>query len=176
MNIKLPALLIIISVSVLQASLGEPATIYGIRPNLTLIAVYAFAVMGGEGRGILYGAIGGLVDDCLSGGMTGVFLSGYAITGFLAGRIGKRVFNVGEAANFTGIFVLSMIQGVYTAVMFNTFVEGYDLMGGIWRFALPSAACNAVVGTLILWLFKKRIARRVPWLKTIRHIKVHLQP
>jgi rod shape-determining protein MreD len=176
MNIKLPAILIILSVSVIQASIGQSDAIFGIKPNLTLITVYAFAVMGGEGRGILYGAVGGLVDDCLSGGLLGVFLSGYAVTGFLAGRIGKRVFNIGEAANFTGIFILSLIQGLYTAVMFNTFVEGYDFMGGIWRFALPAAAYNAVAGTVFLWLFKKRIASRVPWLKTIRHIKVRLQP
>ena len=145
MNIKVPAIAVLIGVAVLQASIGGMASILGIKPSLTLVAVYALALTGGEGRGIFYGAVGGLVEDCLSGGYMGVFLSGYALVGFLAGRMGKRVFNISEFANF---------------------------LGGILRFALPQALYNAACGTLVLWLFKGEIARRVPWLKTIRHIKV----
>jgi len=174
MNIKVPAIFLLLAVAVFQASFGWMAAIYGIRPSLTLISVYALAIIGGEGRGIFYGTVGGLAEDCLSGGMMGVFTSGYAIVGFLAGRMGKRVFNIGETANFMGMFSLSLVQGLYIAVIMNTFIEGYDFLGGTLRFALPQAIYNAVAGTGVLWLFKKSIASRVPWLKTIRHIKVQL--
>jgi len=174
MNIRIPAIVILLGVAVLQASVGGMAAIYGIRPSLTVVAVYALALIGGEGRGIFYGAVGGLAEDCLSGGLMGVFMSGYALVGFLAGRTGKRVFNIGETANFTGLLLLSIVQGVYTAVLMNTFLEGYDFWGGLLRFAVPQALYSAAAGTLVLWLFKKEIASRVPWLKTIRHIKVQL--
>ena len=81
---------------------------------------------------------------------------------------------MGESANFTGIFALSLVQGIYTAIILSTFIEGYDTFGTVWRFALPQALYNAVAGSLLFWLFKEQIARRVPWLKGMRQLQVRL--
>jgi len=174
MNYKVPSILVFMAAAVLEVSLGGMASIYGIKPGLILISVYALSVTGTEGKGLMYGALGGFIEDCLSGGFNGLFLSGYAIVGFLAGKAGKRLFNIGESANFIGIFVLSLVQGVYTALMMSAFIGGYDVVNASLRFALPQAFYNAMAGALILWLFKEQIARRTPWLKVIRQLRVRL--
>ena len=170
----LPAALVFFALAVLQVSLGDVLSIHGVKPGFDLVFLYVMSITAGEVRGMAYGAIAGLVQDCFSGGYPGLFLSGYALAGFSAGRAGKRLFNIGESANFVGIFALSLVQGVYTAVIMSTFIEGYDVLGTVWRFALPQALYNAVAGSMLLWLFKEQVARRVPWLKAIRQLQVRL--
>jgi rod shape-determining protein MreD len=174
MKTYLPAALIFFALAVLQLTLGDVLAIRGIKPGFDLVLLYALSITAGEVRGMAYGALAGLIQDCLSGGYPGLFMSGYALAGFLAGRAGRRLFNVGESANFTGIFVLSLVQGIYTAIIMSTFIEGYDTFGTMWRFALPQAFYNAIAGSLLFWLFKEQLARRVPWLKGIRQLHVRL--
>ncbi len=171
---KTPSILIFLAAGALEASLGGAVSIQGVRPSLMLIAVYALSVTESERKGLLYGAMGGFIEDCLSGGTVGLFLSGYAVVGFLAGKAGRRLFNIGESANFIGIFFLSLIQGVYTALVMSAFIGGYSVPHAALRFALPAAAYNAGAGALLMWFFKGQMAGRTPWLKVVRQLKVRL--
>jgi rod shape-determining protein MreD len=170
----LPATAVFFTLAILQLSLGDLLSIYGIKPGFDLVFLYVMSITAGEMRGMVYGAIAGFIADCLSGGYPGLFLSGYALAGFSAGKAGKRLFNIGESANFVGIFALSIIQGVYTAVIMSTLIEGYDVIGTIWRLALPQACYNALAGSLLLWLFKGQVAKRVPWLRAMKQLQVRL--
>jgi rod shape-determining protein MreD len=174
MKSRLLVILVFFAVAVLQVTLAGGVSVFGVKPNLMLVAVYALSITGGEWRGLMYGSIGGFIEDCLSGGLMGLFLSGFALSGYIAGRAGSKVFNVGESANFSGIFALSLVQGVYTTLLLNTFMENYDAFGSLWRLVLPQAIYNAVAGAIILWLFKEQLSSRVPWLKTIRQFQVRL--
>jgi len=174
MKLKVPPIPLIFGAGVVQAMLGDSISVFGVRPSLMLIAVYALSIIGGAWKGLLYGAFGGFVMDCLSGGMLGLFMSGYALVGYAAGAMGKRVFNVGENANFVGMLSLSLAQGTYTAVVLNTLFQDYSFWGGLLWSALPQAFMTAVAGALILWMFKEEIASRVPWLRIIRNIQVRM--
>lgn len=150
-KVAVPAAAVLAASAILQASLSGALSVHGVRPSLIFIAVYALAVRSGEMRGMIYGAVGGLVEDCLSGGLLGLMLSGNAIAGYLAGRLGSRVFNIGEVANFAGIFLLSLVQGAYTAATVVTLISGGELGVALLHNALPQAVMNALVGTAILW-------------------------
>lgn len=165
MKPRLPLIALLLAAAILQVTVVEWLSLWGVKPNLVLVAVYALAITGGEMRGIVYGAIGGVIIDCLSGAMPGLFLSGYALVGYLAGRAGRKVFNIGEVANFGGIFALSLVQGAYSAVVMSTFISGYDYWGAVLRIALPQALYTAFAGLFMLWLFRKRLADMVPWLE-----------
>lgn len=168
MTLRAPSIIIFLLMGIIQVSLGDYISIMGVKPSFILIVVYALSITGGELRGILYGALGGFVEDCLSGGYLGLFMSGYALVGYLAGRAGKKVFNIGEAANFSGIFMLSLVNGIYTSAVLEALRGGADIFGRIVRFALPLAAYNAVIGAVVLYLFKEQVTRRVPWLKQLQ--------
>ncbi len=172
MNLKVPSILFFLAMAVIQASLGDLVSIYGIKPSFIFIAVYALSVTGGEWKGLLYGCLGGLIEDCLSGGYLGLFMSAYAISGFLAGKAGKKLFNIGESANFAGVFTLSFVSGIYVILIMHNLQGGSGIVSGVFRFALPQAFYNAVTGAFFLWVFKEQLARRVPWLKVIRQLQV----
>lgn len=172
MNFRVPSALIFLAMAVMQASVGDLVSVYGIKPSFIFIVIYALSITGGEWKGLLYGCLGGLVEDCLSGGYSGLFMSAYAISGFLAGKAGKKLFNIGESANFAGIFILSLISGVYIILIMQNLQGGSGIVSGIFRFALPQAFYNAAAGALTLWVFKEQFARRVPWLKVIRQLQV----
>ena len=174
MRLKVPSIILFLLMAIIQASLGDSISIYGVKPSFIFVIIYALSVTGGEWQGLAYGMVGGFVEDCMSGGYIGLFLSGYAMAGFLAGKAGKKLFNIGESANFAGIFVLSLIQGIYTSALLNTFADGQGIFGRVLRFALPQALYNAFAGALLLWMFKEQVARRVPWLKAIRQLQVRL--
>ena len=95
-------------------------------------------------------------------------------SGYLAGRAGKKWFNIGESANFAGIFVLSLINGIYTAALVETVRGGNEIIYMSLRYGLPQAFYNALAGALLLWLFRSRLSQRVPWLKTIRQLQVRI--
>lgn len=174
MTYRIPALLLLFFAAVVQVSFGYALSVHGIRPGFVFIAVYALAINAGEGRGMLYGAAGGLILDCLSGGLAGLMLSSYAITGFLAGRLGSRVFNVGEAANFAGLLALGLVDGIYTAVVLGTFLGGYDMLAGILRYGLPQALYNAAAGAAILWFVDQENAGGRAWGGLMRRVRVRV--
>jgi rod shape-determining protein MreD len=172
MSLKVPSILIFLAMAAIQASLGDLVCVYGIKPSFIFIVVYALSVTGGEWKGLLYGCMGGVMEDCLSGGYSGLFMSAYAISGFLAGKAGKKLFNVGESANFAGIFILSFISSIYVILIMHNLQGGSGIVSGALRFALPQALYNAVAGAFFLWVFKEQLSRRVPWLKVIRQLQV----
>ncbi len=172
MSLKIPSILIFLAMAVIQASMGDLISVYGLKPSFIFIVIYALSVTGGEWKGLIYGCLGGLVEDCLSGGFTGLFMSAYAISGFLAGKAGKKLFNVGESANFSGIFILSLLSDVYIILIMQNLQGGSGIVSGIFRFALPHSLYNAVAGAISLWVFKEQFTRRVPWLRVIRQLQV----
>lgn len=174
MTFRVPAVLLLAVAALAQVSFGYAFSVHGIRPGFVFITVFALAFSAGEGRGMLYGAAGGLMLDCLSGGLMGLMLSGYAITGYLAGRLGGRVFNVGEAANFLGILALGLVQGTYTAVILGTFLGDYDILAGVLRFGLPQAIYDAFAGAAILWFVDLESAERHAWGGLIRRVQVRI--
>ena len=163
--------LLVAGAAVLDALAGNVLSVHGVKPSFAVIAVYAFSITAGETSGIFYGALGGLMVDCLSGGYPGLFMSEYAIIGYFAGKAGRKWFNVGESANFGGIFGLSALGALYAAALIGTLSGTAGTLWLMMRFGLPGALYNAVVGACLLWLFKKQLARRVPWL---RYIQVRL--
>lgn len=172
MNLKVPSILIFLAMAVIQVSVGDLISVYGLKPSFVFIVIYALSVTGGEWKGLFYGCLGGLVEDCLSGGYSGLFMSAYAISGFLAGKAGKKLFNIGESANFSGIFILSLISDFYIVLIMQNQQGSSGIVSGVFRFALPQAFYNAVAGALLLWVFKEQFARRVPWLRVIRQLQV----
>ena len=87
MRTYLPAALVFFGLAVFQLTLGDILAIRGIKPGFDLVLLYALSITAGEVRGMAYGALAGLIQDCLSGGYPGLFRSGYALAGsLLAGR------------------------------------------------------------------------------------------
>jgi len=119
-----------------------------------LVLVYLVGLNAGDMRGVLYGALGGLAVDCLSGGLLGLCASGYGLVGFFAGRLKLSVFDVSRGSGFLGLFSLSLAEGVYAVVIIGTLIGGYGMADTVLRYALPQAVYNAAIGTALIWLVR----------------------
>lgn len=53
MNFRIPSVLIFLAMAVMQASVGDLVSVYGIKPSFIFIVIYALSITGGEWKGLL---------------------------------------------------------------------------------------------------------------------------
>ncbi len=80
------ALPILMLAAVVQSAWLERLTVMGGRPDLVLVLVVAWALIRGLDEGVLWGFVGGLCCDLLSGGPLGVWTTALTLAAFLAGQ------------------------------------------------------------------------------------------
>ncbi len=77
---------ILMVAAVLQSAWLEDVHILGGRPDLALLLVVTWAIIRGAEEGALWGFVGGLFYDLLSGGSFGLWTLPLTAVGYLAGR------------------------------------------------------------------------------------------
>jgi len=114
--------------------------------NLALVAVIYLALAFGPGAGLTAGAVGGLVQDALAGGIVGVGGFAKTLVGFVIGVLGAQ-FIVAQSLPRMIMFVSGTLmhelcyQALYAIVESRAFRLD-------WRAALMQAAVNGLVGVL----------------------------
>jgi rod shape-determining protein MreD len=88
---KLLALLVIFTALLIQTSVFNFFSLWGIKPNLALIAVIYFALFHGTLTAVGTGIIAGLLEDVLSGGLLGINLLIKPLIGYLFSLIGQQM-------------------------------------------------------------------------------------
>ena len=131
--------------AILQASLAPHMAIIGVKPNFVLPLVVAWSVVRGSSEGVVWGFVGGLLLDLLSGGPVGISALTLTLVGFAT--------NLGENAVFKSSLVLPLLT-VFVASLFNDAGQILLLQALGWQLdwtramaqvALPTAILNAVV-------------------------------
>ncbi len=67
------------------------ATFGGVRPDLILLLVCLVGLFFGRQRGLMLGALAGLIQDCLSGGVFGLNTLSKSLIGFATGVLQRHV-------------------------------------------------------------------------------------
>jgi len=155
MNHRLHAGLLLAAAVFVQVAFAQDMKLFGVKPEPVLVLVYLIGLNAGDMKGVVYGAIGGLAVDCLSGGLLGLCASGYGLVGFFAGRLRVFMFEVGRGSGFMGLFSLSLAEGAYAVILIGTLIGGYGMADTVIRYALPQAAYNAAIGVAVLWLVRE---------------------
>lgn len=76
----------------IQASLIPLVAFHGIEPDLLLIAVTSAGILRGREVGVSIGFFAGTLQDLASGGIIGSNALAKMLTGFVAGRLERKVF------------------------------------------------------------------------------------
>lgn len=143
------SILILVAGVVLQSSLAPHLAVIGVKPNVVLPMVVAWSVVRGASEGVVWGFIGGLLLDLLSGAPVGISALTLTLVGFAT--------NLGETAVFKSSLVLPLAT-VFAATLFNDGIQilllqalGWDLtwVEAMARVALPTAILNAVLMPLV---------------------------
>lgn len=140
----------IVAALALQTTLAGLLTGGSIAVNLVLVAVVYLALSYGAVTGLLTGALGGIAQDALAGGIVGLGGMSKTLVGFLVGVLGAQ-FNLSTT-------VPRMVMFVAATFVHQLVFEGlHALIGGRhfsphWTPTLVQALANALIGVLAFTL------------------------
>jgi len=136
----------IVAALTLQTTLAGLLTGGAIAVNLVLVAVVYLALSYGAVTGLLAGAVGGIAQDALAGGIVGLGGMTKTLIGFLVGVLGAQ-FNLSTT-------VPRMVMFVAATFVHQLVFEGlHAMIGGRhfspqWTATLIQALSNALIGVL----------------------------
>lgn len=140
----------------IQSVLLPHARVWGVTPDLGLIAVCLAGVLGGELQGLLVGLALGLALSLFSAAdpVSGMMMKG--AVGYVAGLAGRHVVYLSPVILAVGILVTSCLAGLITASLLKL-SEQQDLWWAVRTVVLPQAVLDAVVGAVVYWVAWSRL-------------------
>lgn len=140
----------------LQLVVFPEATFGGARPDWILSLAVAVGLLHGTRRGLLFGLLGGLLQDLWLGRYVGLFTLTRAAAGGLAGLARTRLFGVGPllaaALGFALTLVAEGLAGLALAALGN---PGGSPLAGYHTF-FREATYDAAIAGLAAWVLQRR--------------------
>jgi rod shape-determining protein MreD len=159
--------LFLLFLAIVQTTLGSLVSLFGVAPELVLIAVVCCGLLRGSQHGAVWGALGGLSLDLLSGAPAVMHMIVLAGIGVVAG--------LGHLSPFQSRFVLPLVM-ITTATLLYDAASALILWLASWpivvtnavtQVVVPSLITNAVVMLvvfwLLVWLFEQRAELPSRW-------------
>jgi cell shape-determining protein MreD len=149
-------LTILVLVIPFQASLFEPLSLGGIKPDLALAILYLIGLLTGPTEAALAGMAIGLVQDIGSASLIGFSGMTRGLEGLAAGLIGSRVLDISSPVIGLFLAAFSLAEGILIALFLQiTYgdVPFLSMMGGRM---LPQALYTCILGLLLLQLVGKK--------------------
>jgi hypothetical protein len=149
-------LAVIVGLVPMQSVLLPHLALWGVKPDLGLVAVCLIGLLGGELDGVLVGLALGWAMSLFSAQdlVSGAIMKG--TVGFLAGLAGRQVVYLSPILLVMGLLVLSCLAGLVTPVALKL-SDQQDLWWAAWTVVLPQACLDAVIGGVIYWLMWSRL-------------------
>ena len=159
------ALLIIIVLLIIpfQSSLVNSISLWGVKPDIIFIFVYAIGLTYNEEKAMLMGAGLGLAADIFSGGPLGMNFLSKAATGFAAGALGRRILNMQLRLQILVIFFVTMLEVMLQITLLSVFSKGIMFSVGI-KVIFLQALYNSLFTFVFLWPLIKKLKREREWL------------
>lgn len=151
--------LLLSTLAMLQSTLLPHVRVFGVQPDLVLLAVVAWSLLRGSEEGMLWALIGGLALDILSSARLGVNTLPLLLISFLAGLWQRGIVRQDILIPFLVIPVATLAyQGAMIALL--------KLLGweGTWGASLRHAILpTTLVNTLLMpavYVLMRRLHRR----------------
>jgi rod shape-determining protein MreD len=136
-------------VALSQTVLVSRIDLWGGRPDVMLLVVLVWSVVRGMNEGLVWGLIGGLIIDLISGGPLGATTLALLVVAFMAGE----PWGLGVGAPVIRLLILTFICVIaYHLVLLAVLGwTGYAVDWGwaLLRVAAPSALLNAVLAPFV---------------------------
>jgi hypothetical protein len=147
---------VIVGLVSVQSVLLTHVSLWGVKPDLGLVAVCLIGLVGGELDGLLVGLALGWAMSLFSAQdlISSAVMKG--AVGFLAGLAGRQVVNLSPIVLVMGLLVVSCLAGLVTPVALKLSSQ-QDLWWAAWTVVLPQACLDAVIGGAIYWFLWSRL-------------------
>jgi rod shape-determining protein MreD len=92
-------------------------SLFDITPNFTVVLACYAGIREGEGRGLFFGSVIGIIEDSLTGMLLGPHLLSKGLTGYLAASLSSKFFFWTPPLGVLTVVVFTIADGiaVYTA-------------------------------------------------------------
>jgi rod shape-determining protein MreD len=150
---------ILLIAAVVQSAWLEGVQILGGRPDLVLLLVVTWSIIRGAKEGVVWGFVGGICYDLLSGGSFGLWTLSLTVVGFLSGQpwvhaLGPTVMRLALMS------ALGTVLG-HLILLVLMILLGYvvDFNRGFQSVAIPAAALNFLLSpfafTFLVWFHQR---------------------
>ncbi len=152
-RVYLVILLLIIPV---QATLFNPLSLGGVKPDFPLALIYIIGLLTGPTEASLAGISIGLVQDIGSAGLIGMNACTRGLIGLGAGFLGRRVLDLGSPSNIIFLSAFSLLEGIVISAFMQFFSGGVPILSMFFTRMLPQALYTGLLGTFMLRLISRR--------------------
>ena len=149
-------LVILLLVIPLQASLLNPLSIGGIKPDLALTLTFIIGLITGPTEGAFAGMGLGLIQDIGSASLLGFTGLSRGLVGFLAGLLGRRVLDIDNPTIILLLVAFSFGEGIFITIFLQTTYGAVPLVSFLARRVAPQALYTGLFGLLMLHFAKKK--------------------
>lgn len=150
---------ILLIAAVVQSAWLEDVRVLGGRPDLVLLLVVTWSIIRGAREGVVWGFVGGLCCDALSGGTFGLWTLTLTVVGTLAGQ--PWVYALGPTVMRLALMsALGTLLG-HLILLLMMVLLGYvvDIGRGLQSIALPAAMLNFLLSpfafTFLVWFHRR---------------------
>ena len=139
-----------------QASLIEPISLGGIKPDLTLAVLYIIGLLTGPTEAALAGMAIGLVQDVGSASLIGFSGMTRGLEGLAAGLLGSRVLDLSSPVIVVFLAAFSLAEGILISLFLQVTYGDVPFLSMLGQRMLPQALYTSILGLLLLQLIRKK--------------------
>ncbi len=158
---------LLVGVAAVQASLLPHLTIVGVRPDLMLLVIVSWSLLRGTGEGLLWGFVGGLCLDFLSGAPFGVSTLALLIVSFLTSLGEVRIYGTHVILPLSTIFLATIAYDFTFLLLLQMLGRPLPWVASAVSIVLPSTVLNTFlmlpVYWAMRWLHVKTGRERIEW-------------
>jgi rod shape-determining protein MreD len=140
---------ILFFLALVQSTVMSRITIMGVHPDLMLMVVTAWSLLGGTQEGLLWALVGGVPMDLMSGARFGVHTLALLVVSFGTGFGQRTVF---RSEILMPILVIPMATLVYELIILGMlFLTGWPVLWGaqMTKVVLPCVFVNTICMPLV---------------------------
>ena len=135
--------------ALLQTVLLSRVNLWGARPDLMLLVVFVWAVVRGVDEGLVWGFIGGLIVDLLSGGPLGATVLALLSVVLLAGQPWGQGLSSAVVRLLLPAFLGVIVYHLILLLILGFTGHAVDWGFAVLRVAAPSALLNTVLAPFV---------------------------
>lgn len=136
----------------------------GTKPDFVLIFVIFYALKQGQLRGVVYGALTGLLIDSANGLILGPNILSKALIGYSVPFFRKKLFEWNSIVSAFFILVFSLFDLFLNYLCFTTF-RGMPILSGAVKIAVLHIIATTVAGLFLYFPLHPERGQRASYLK-----------
>jgi rod shape-determining protein MreD len=139
-----------------QASLLNPLSLGGIKPDLALALLYIVGLLTGPAEATIAGIGVGLLQDIGSASLIGQMGLTRGLVGLAAGLLGKQVLDISSPTNSLFLALFSLLEGICITLFMQVYYGSVPFFSILTSRLLPQAIYTGILGVVLLQLMNRK--------------------